>query len=288
MDPATADLLTGSASVPKECQDVVKALESAPMLDDEEACAGQMREIVAACHLTFDTLISEPGTLLRCSAGMEGSNGALWTRFTVQYNLYAGSIVAMGTDEQRAALVAMQSSGSLGCFAFTERGAGVLSGAAMETTATYDSAADEFVIQSPTASSTKTWISQGMYAEHAVILARLFVDGEDRVSARASRTQSVCLPHSRAHTTPVAAATAALPLLHNNQLLRLTPRICHPVLRRGHTCSGLPSPTTRSPRPAARPPAPSRARPRPRPPPPARPPAARTRTRPAAPPRAPA
>jgi acyl-CoA oxidase len=39
---------------------------------------------------------------------------------------------------------------------------------------------DEFVITSPTASSVKNWISQGLYAEHAVILAELFVDGESK------------------------------------------------------------------------------------------------------------
>ena len=43
---------------------------------------------------------------------------------------------------------------------FTERGAGVLSGAAVETIATFDQATDEFVITSATPSSKKTWISQ--------------------------------------------------------------------------------------------------------------------------------
>jgi len=48
----------------------------------------------------------------------------------------------------------------------------------VETTATYDKPAQEFVIHSPTPSSRKTWISQGMFAEHAVILAELVIDGE--------------------------------------------------------------------------------------------------------------
>ena len=109
---------------------------------------------------------------------MGAAPGALWTRFTVSYNLYAGSVVALGSDEQRAALYAMQPGGELGCFAFTELGAGVLSGAGVETTATYDTATDSFVIHSPTPSSRKTWISQGCYAEHAVILAELLIAGK--------------------------------------------------------------------------------------------------------------
>ena len=177
VDNATQALLGGEAQVPAACKAMVRALEEAPPTDQEGTCAAQMAAIVRACHLRYGTMIDAPETLLRCSQGMEGSNGALWTRFTVQYNLFAGSIVAMGTDAQRKALLESQSSGALGCFAFTERGAGVLSGAAVETTAEWDGDAQHFVLHSPTASSSKTWISQGMYAQSAVILARLTVGG---------------------------------------------------------------------------------------------------------------
>ncbi len=57
--------------------------------------------------------------------GDSESYGALWTRFTVQYNLFAGSIVALGSDTQRESLYATQHDGQLGCFAFTENGAGI-------------------------------------------------------------------------------------------------------------------------------------------------------------------
>jgi hypothetical protein len=162
-DDATSALLTASsapdATVPVECRPIVEALEDADPDADEDQCAQQMRDIVAARHLEYSTLIDAPETLLRCSPGMARSNGALWTRFTVQYNLYAGSIVAMGTETQRKELCASQEAGGLGCFAFTEKGAGVLSGAGMETTAIYDRARQVFVINSPTASSCKNWVS---------------------------------------------------------------------------------------------------------------------------------
>ena len=143
----------------------VTALESAPFTEVEAECAEQMRSILLEKHVPYESLIDSPETLLRCSAG-HVLNGALWTRFTVQYNLFAGSIVAVGSDEQRAALVASQGKGTLGCFAFTEKGAGVLSGAFVETTAHFDPKGNngdgEFVINSPTPSASKTWISQGM------------------------------------------------------------------------------------------------------------------------------
>jgi len=154
---------------------IATALENAPMTLEEGDCAAQMKSILAQGLLQYSTLVDSPQILLRVSPACANRNPALWTRFTVQYNLYAGSIVALGTDEQRQKLIDSQSSGALGCFAFTEKAAGVMSGAAMEATARYDAKADEFVIDSPTKGSAKNWISQGMYAENAVILAELFI-----------------------------------------------------------------------------------------------------------------
>jgi acyl-CoA oxidase len=120
-----------------------------------------MRTIVKERHLEFKVLEINPGTLLAANRHIASSDhGALATRFTVQYNLYAGSIVALGTQEQRELLYSTQEHGALGCFAFTETGAGVLTGAGVETTAHYDPLAKKFTITSPTLTSRKTWISQ--------------------------------------------------------------------------------------------------------------------------------
>jgi hypothetical protein len=51
----------------------------------------------------------------------------------------------------------------------------VLSGAAFESTAVYNKQTKTFTINCPTASSVKRWISQGQYAEHAVISANLSI-----------------------------------------------------------------------------------------------------------------
>jgi acyl-CoA oxidase len=153
-----------------------------PTIYDEAACAEQMRQLVMGKHLLYKTLETNPEYLLRATRHLSvGDHGALGTRYTVQYNLFAGSVVAMGTDQQRESLYSTQEFGELGCFAFTELGAGVLSGAGVETTAVYDADKKEFCIHSPCPSATKTWISQGCYAEHAVILASLIMpDGSDK------------------------------------------------------------------------------------------------------------
>jgi len=50
----------------------------------------------------------------------------------------------------------------------------------IETTATFDRATDEFVINSPTLSSTKYWIgATGIWATHSIVVARLIIDGKE-------------------------------------------------------------------------------------------------------------
>lgn len=178
----TLRLLTETKQVEKECKPFCDAFLSMPPVSEESVCAEQIREIVMGKHLLFKSLETNPEHLLRVSRHIvHNYHGALATRYTVQYNLYAGSVVALGSDEQRAFLYETQERGELGCFAFTELGAGVLSGAGVETTAVYDPVKKEFCIHSPCKSASKTWISQGVYAEHAVILANIIMpDGSDK------------------------------------------------------------------------------------------------------------
>ena len=51
---------------------------------------------------------------------------------------------------------------------------------ALETTATFDKQTDEFVINSPTITSSKFWPGElGKFANHAAVAARLIIDGND-------------------------------------------------------------------------------------------------------------
>ena len=96
-----------------------------------------------------------------------------WIRFTVHYNLCFGTVLAVGSDEQIAALDEVEATGQLGCFALTEKLAGVQSGLIVQTKAVYDEGTDCFVLSNvgETDGAYKNWISQGFVADKAVVLA---------------------------------------------------------------------------------------------------------------------
>jgi hypothetical protein len=57
---------------------------------------------------------------------------------------------------------------------------GILFAKGLETTATFDVERDEFIIHSPTVTSTKVWIGMaGQSATHTVVLAQLMINGEN-------------------------------------------------------------------------------------------------------------
>jgi acyl-CoA oxidase len=67
----------------------------------------------------------------------------------------------------------------LGCYAQTELGHGS-DVSRLETTATLDKVTDEFIINSPTITSTKFWPGDlGKFSSHAVVFARLIIDEND-------------------------------------------------------------------------------------------------------------
>lgn len=101
-------------------------------------------------------------------------------------------------EQQKAWLPLCYSLAVIGTYAQTELGHGTyLRG--LETTATYDPASQEFVIHSPTLTSTKWWPGGlGKTANHVICMARLVTAGVDRG------------PH--AFVVPIRAATTHAPL----------------------------------------------------------------------------
>jgi len=101
----TRQWLEKELEVDADCRAVVDGLlsfDASHTSEDESESAEQMRKVIAAGHLPYRALQDDPGLLLNATRFLgKGRHGALHTRFTVSYNLYAGTVVALGTQEQR-------------------------------------------------------------------------------------------------------------------------------------------------------------------------------------------
>ncbi|MFI5690853.1 acyl-CoA dehydrogenase [Kribbella sp. NPDC051586] len=104
---------------------------------------------------------------------------SLMVKAGVQFGLFAGAILHLGTERHHERYLADAVSGRLlGCFAMTETGHGS-NVQALGTTATYDEATGEFVVHTPTKEARKDYI--GNAARHgrmAAVFAQLVVGGE--------------------------------------------------------------------------------------------------------------
>lgn len=101
-------------------------------------------------------------------------------KFGVQFGLFGGSILQLGTEQHhRRYLPEVGSLALPGCFAMSETGHGS-NVRDLETTATYDRASDEFVVHTPHPLARKDWI--GNAARHgrlATVFAQLVVPAEE-------------------------------------------------------------------------------------------------------------
>ena len=151
-------------------------------LDNHFDSADQLRGIVRRSLLKFSDLRDSPARFFEAHRQIAARSTELgpgfFIRFTVQYNLFAGTILGCGGETQLELLDEMQSKGQLGCFALTEKFAGVNSGLVVNTEIEWDQAAQKFILNTPTEGAKKNWISQGFTADKAVVIANLTVGGQ--------------------------------------------------------------------------------------------------------------
>jgi len=112
----------------------------------------------------------------------KSSSGFSWTYLQIgisplgmHQSMFTKCLEELGSDEQASVLVpAAKSLKIIGCYAQTELGHGSNVGG-LETTAKLDTKTDEWIIHSPTITSTKFWPgSLGVMANHAIVFAKMF------------------------------------------------------------------------------------------------------------------
>lgn len=160
-------------------------LEDIPVLGGNihySKSADRLRRLLREGPLRLTDLTQEPERFFKAhdiiSSFATQVGPGFGIRFTVQFNLFAGTILALGNPEQVKLLDKIQADGKLGCFCLTEVFAGVNSGLVVNTTAVWDESRGQFLLDCPEDGAKKNWISQGLTADLAVVVANLFVKGK--------------------------------------------------------------------------------------------------------------
>ncbi|RUS20838.1 acyl-CoA dehydrogenase/oxidase [Endogone sp. FLAS-F59071] len=106
-------------------------------------------------------------------------DGSMATKMTVQWNLFGGTLIRLGTERHRKYLPGVDDMTGIGCFALTELGYGN-NAVEMETTAVYDPKTHEFIINTPSTLAQKYWITNSaVHAKFSVVFAQTYVNGKN-------------------------------------------------------------------------------------------------------------
>ncbi len=148
-------------------------------LDEERDLA--LRRLQAICDaglISVTDFRHNPHRIFSVHETVGMMDGSTATKMTVQFNLFGGTVLKLGTQGHHDLLLDdIDSLASIGCFGLTELGFGN-NAIEMQTTATYDRDTDEFVVHTPSPMARKYWITNGaVHAHYVVVFAQLMLDG---------------------------------------------------------------------------------------------------------------
>jgi len=150
-------------------------------LEEERDLA--LRRLQRICDHKFISVLDFWNNPLRVFAAHELAaviDPAMTTKMTVQFNLFGGTVLKLGTERHHKQLLeGIDNLNDVGCFGLTELGYGN-NAVEMETTATYDSDTKEFIVNTPNPLAQKYWITNGAcHSKHVVVMAQLLVKGKN-------------------------------------------------------------------------------------------------------------
>ncbi|GFR44234.1 hypothetical protein Agub_g5369 [Astrephomene gubernaculifera] len=151
-------------------------------LDREEEYVGALRAAFGIWEkMKSEKLSVEDAMIMRTLVDFPGG-------LELHIGMFIPSVMSQGSPEQQAKWMPLCTKlNVIGTYAQTELGHGTFV-RGLETTATYDKETQEFVLHSPTLTSTKWWPGGlGKTATHAVVMARLMLPDEDAGAAGGSR-----------------------------------------------------------------------------------------------------
>ncbi|RHY72852.1 hypothetical protein DYB34_009455 [Aphanomyces astaci] len=155
-----------------------------PLAEEREIALGQLKKICDAKFFSVKDFHTNPHNIYAAHEIAGLTNPSMATKMTVQFNLFGGTVLKLGTEKHHERFVDdIDSLASVGCFGLTELGYGnnavEMGRLSSQTTAVYDAASDEFIINTPTVLAQKYWITNSaVHAKWVVVFAQLQVQGE--------------------------------------------------------------------------------------------------------------
>lgn len=149
-----------------------------PLAEEREVALQRLQRICDAGYISVKDFQNNP---LRIFAAHELAaiiDPSMATKMTVQFNLFGGTILKLGTERHHEKLLkGIDTLEDVGCFGLSELGFGN-NAVEMQTTAIYDKESKEFIINTPTTLAQKYWITNGaVHAKHCIVFAQLMIDG---------------------------------------------------------------------------------------------------------------
>ncbi|MBA0618484.1 hypothetical protein Godav_027823 [Gossypium davidsonii] len=151
------------------------------MKEHRELCLRQLLGLVREGKIKpFRYVVEDPAKYFAISEAVGSIDISLGIKFGVQYSLWGGSVLNLGTKKHRDKYFdGIDNLDYLGCFAMTElhHGSNVQG---LQTVATFDPITDEFIIDTPNDGAIKWWIGNAaVHGKFATVFARLVLPTHD-------------------------------------------------------------------------------------------------------------
>ncbi|RXG64068.1 putative acyl-coenzyme A oxidase 3.2, peroxisomal [Armadillidium vulgare] len=159
-------------------EDIMTPRYNIPLHEERDVALERLKRICDAGFISVKDFINNPLRIFATHELASIIDPAMTTKMTVQFNLFGGTVLKLGTERHHEKLLkGIDTLEDVGCFGLTELGYGN-NAVEMETTAIYEKAAQEFVINTPTPLAQKYWITNGaVHAKHIIVFAQTYVDG---------------------------------------------------------------------------------------------------------------